>query len=294
MKKETMYGIAAATEEEKVMALYTLLTMHWGGLKELSLFCEDFEENVLEDAVFQQVPVTIDFKSETIPNYGEFVEAFKGSSKVASGVGEDVSGERYTFAALPGFEKLVVNFLGNGINRDDFFDAFEFERAALDDYLTVLKNQDIESSMREFLKIRPNAAAKDFYEEYRVFHPEVSKEKVIETIKKIHDEEGIGSVITELWIEKPLSMEDAEEAGREAIERFRENNPEASEFLKHFRFQVSDLNIEQMLDWGETIECGDDEVVELLHRRLYETKEDLIENEVSNIVIRYKEWLEEE
>lgn len=70
-------------------------------------------------------------------------------------------------------------------------------------------------------------------------------------MEKLNDEAGLGRVFTELWIEKPLSREEAEEA----VAEFAKKHPEAAEFLKVLHFKVSDLTIEETcgLATGESL-----------------------------------------
>lgn len=153
---------------------------------------------------------------------------------------------------------------------------------------------NLEEALKAFLEVRKNASPKTFFEEYRAFDPEVTKDEVVSALEKLNDEAGLGRVFTELWIEKPLSREEAEEAGREAVAEFAKKHPEAAEFLKVFHFKVSDLTIEETFDLatGESLTFDKDEVEELLHRKFYDDKDTLIESEQESLEARFEEWTE--
>lgn len=150
---------------------------------------------------------------------------------------------------------------------------------------------NLEEALKAFLKIRKNASPKSFFEEYRAFGPTVTKEAVVTAYEKF-DGEGF---ITELWVDKPLSREEAEEAGKEAIAEFGRMHPEAAEFLKGFHWKISDLTVEETFDLmaGEILAFDKDAVEDVLHRKFYEDKEDLIKSEIVNLETRFEEWAEE-
>ena len=136
MKKydeQNMYGIKAENDEEKMIVLLGLLTMPWGGLKEISFYKDKLFQNPIPDAIFQQVPESITFYSDEKHTLMEFFAALDNSTGYAVGVGEDEDGERYSFSIMPELKSVIVNFVGD-VDRDAFWNAYDEHMANAADW----------------------------------------------------------------------------------------------------------------------------------------------------------------